>query len=341
MSFTPTFCPREPCSAHTAAPADFRFQAAGTYTRKCDGRTVERFRCLKCHQSFSEQTFRVDYRLKRPELLVPILLDLVSKVTQRQSARTLVCHRTTVVRHFGRIADHGARFQRVRLAEKRAAGGIAGESYQLDELETYEQHRKLKPVTVPVLIERDSGFVVAHAAEALASRKPGNPREEQQLERIRAREGTRVSGSTKGVTRCFELLRRVDERKQGILIETDRKTSYETIVSKCFGESADHARHSSKLPRTTQNPLWPINHTFARLRDGISRLVRETWAAAKLRSRLSWHMAVWTLWRNFVRGRTNRDRHVTPAMKLGVEAQQWTPETILVDQVWPKRAPAM
>src|SRR5262245_30679705 len=177
MNLTPPHCPYESCPAHTADPSTYRYRPGGTYTRKCDRRVVPRFYCLTCTRSFSAQTFRLDYRLKRPELLPRAFLELVSKVTQRQSARSLVCHRTTVVRHFLRLAGHGRDFQLVALSTRRAQGSIEGASYQLDELETYEQHRKLKPVTMPVLIERDSGFVVAHAAEALPPRKPSSERE--------------------------------------------------------------------------------------------------------------------------------------------------------------------
>ncbi len=71
------------------------------------------------------------------------------------------------------------------------------------------------------------------------------------------------------------------------------------------------------------NPLFPINHTLAMMRDGISRLVRRTWAASKLRERLEWHAWIWATWRNYVRGITNRSPRVTPAMAIGIEKEKW------------------
>src|SRR5258708_15673720 len=89
-AFTPRFCPYDDC------PAPANFERKGFYVRKCDGREVQRFKCLNCKRWFSEQTFKVNYRLKRPEIDVQVFDGLVSKVTQRQSARTVGCNRKAI-----------------------------------------------------------------------------------------------------------------------------------------------------------------------------------------------------------------------------------------------------
>ena len=66
-----------------------------------------------------------------------------------------------------------------------------------------------------------------------------------------------------------------------------------------------------------------IDHTLAMMRDGISRLVRRTWAASKLRARLERHAWIWAVWRNYVRGVTNRAPATSPAMAIGVEEKRW------------------
>jgi hypothetical protein len=90
-----------------------------------------------------------------------------------------------------------------------------------------------------------------------------------------------------------------------------------------------HERHSSKAERNYFNPLFPINHTFAMARDGLSRLVRRNWAAAKLRERLERHLWIWIAYRNYVRGITNDAPRVTPAMALGIDREQWQREELL------------
>jgi hypothetical protein len=42
------------------------------------------------------------------------------------------------------------------------------------------------------------------------------------------------------------------------------------------------------------------------MRDGISRLVRRSWGASKLRARLELHAWIWVVWRNYVRGSRTR-----------------------------------
>ncbi|MFO7850106.1 MAG: hypothetical protein R6V67_09125, partial [Spirochaetia bacterium] len=63
---TPTFCPHRFCRYHHKAPTGERwYHIAGSYHTKAFG-TVTRFRCLSCGGGFSEQTFRLDYFVKRP-----------------------------------------------------------------------------------------------------------------------------------------------------------------------------------------------------------------------------------------------------------------------------------
>ena len=107
-------------------------------------------------------------------------------------------------------------------------------------------------------------------------------------------------------------------------MQTDRKATYATILQGRFGIRLAHQRHSSREKRDYKNPLFPINHTLAMMRAGISRLVRRTWGASKLRERLEHHAWIWVAWRNYVRGITNLAPRVTPAMALGVEEKRWT-----------------
>ena len=323
MSFRPAFCPRFGCPSRSGAP--FCYRRRGSFQRLCDRRVVPRFRCLTCDRGFSEQTFRVNYRLKRPQLLPRFFLDRISKVTHRQSARNHACSRSTEERHFRRLSRHCKAFHRARLAEIAARGGL-GEVFLLDELETYEQHRNKKPLTVPVLIERESGFVIDTRVGALAARRArGAPRP-----LLRRRSESRAV-----VRAAFERLRDVSPRTRPLRVLTDRKPSYAQLLSELFGDRCLHQRTLSTRRRDVRNPLWPINHTLARMRDNVSRLVRETWAAAKLARWLEGQLAIWTCYRNYVRGRTNREPRVTPAMALGAQARRWPVRELLEWRVFP------
>jgi hypothetical protein len=214
----------------------------------------------------------------------------------------------------------------------RLAGGL-GEVFLLDELETYEHHRTQKPVTVPVLIERESGFVVDARAGAL----PARGRRGRAQQRRREGEVERRSESRKVVKKAFERLREVCPKHREMRVLTDHKHSYAKLLRELFGQRCLHQRTPSTRRRGLSNPLWPINHTLARLRDNVSRLVRETWAAAKLRRWLEGQLAIWICYRNYVRGRTNREVNTTPAMALGVQDQRWEVTGLLEWRVFSRR----
>ena len=55
----PTHCPYEACPGYRPGEP-FDWIRRGTYRRKCDGRQVQRYECLECGRTFSQQTFRVD-----------------------------------------------------------------------------------------------------------------------------------------------------------------------------------------------------------------------------------------------------------------------------------------
>jgi hypothetical protein len=328
MSFQPAFCPRAECPSRTISA--FRYRQRGHFERRCDRRIVPRFLCLTCTRGFSEQTFRLDYRLKRPQLLLRFFLDRVSKVTHRQSARNHGCSRSTEERHFRRLSGHCAAFHAVRLAEIEARGGL-GEESLLDELETYEHHRNHKPVTVPILIERESGFVIDARAGALAPRRKRGEARPQ----VKDGEIERRSESRQVVLAVFQRLREACPKGRPLRVLTDKKHSYARLLRTLFGKRCVHVRIPSTRRRDVSNPLWPINHTLARVRDNVSRLVRETWAAAKLRRWLEGQLAIWVCYRNYVRGRTNREPTTTPAMALGAQQQRWSVRQLLEWRVFP------
>ena len=324
MRFRPRACPRPDCPSARSGHHRWRFK--GRYDRACDGRSVQRFLCLECNRTFSIQTFRLDYRLQKPLLHHELLGAFISKVTHRQAARVLGCSRATVARRLLLLGDHCQRFHRWRLDRSKVTGGIFG-TFQLDELETFEHSRRLAPVTMPVLIQRRSYFIVDLDCAPLPCRGGLSERDRKKKAERERLQGVRRSGLRKAVEKCLGTLAAVRSPNRAVRIQTDCKATYVPILSRALGDALVHERHSSTARRDHKNPLFPINHTLAMMRDGISRLVRRSWGASKLRERLARHAWIWAVWRNYVRGITNATRK-TPAMGIGVEKQRWRPSEI-------------
>ena len=332
-AFLPPHCPRDACPSRLAR-SPFRFQRKGRYRRECDQRVVQRFQCRACNHYFSTQSFRLDFRLHKPALHVLLFDTFVSKVTQRQAARNLACTRKTVVHRLRLLAQHSRDFHGQVLERARAGGGLRGD-FQLDELETFETSRRLCPVTMPVMIELHSYFVLHVEVAPLPPRgKPRRKELERRLERERA-EGRRRSGSRDAVERCFRVLASVRTSQPDLWISTDHKSTYGPLLRMVMPPVYHHARHSSTARRDRANPLFPINHTLAMLRDGLSRLVRRSWGASKRREWLERHAWVWIAYRNYIRPITNRARDTTSAMALGLVGKRFSKDAFFEWRVFP------
>ncbi len=328
MRFHPPRCPYSDCSAsRTGAP--FRWRHRGHYVRRCDARRVQRFECLACHRRFSTQSFRLDFRLHRPWLSYQLWPHFVSKVTHRQSARMLGTSRKTVAHRLRLLGDHCRGFQRQRLRRFEIRG-----TFQLDELETYELDRRRCPVAMPVVVESESLFVVDCRVASLSprGRRPITDACAGSLKVVRRRNASGLA-----VSRCLARLRACVASGMRVHLRSDSKPSYRGIVSRTLGPACVHSI-VSRRQRGRRHALFAARHTLAMLRDGVSRLVRRTWAASKRRTNLGRHAWIWIVWRNFVRGITNRDPRTTPAMRLDLEARPWSVARLLR---WSARFPAL
>lgn len=332
--FNPPFCPIAGCpSGNGAAP--FAYHRHGRYRRACDGVWVQRFRCIVCERAFSTQTFKSNYRYRIPYLHHFLTEMLCSKLSRRQAARSFKVNRKTVERRFVRMAEVCRDFHRSRLAACRDRGGTRG-VFQLDELETFEHNRKLKPVTMSVLIERRSYFVVHARAGTLPPRRPLKPREARRLAEIQSTEGRRRSQSRECIQQSFKVLNQVLEPDSAVILQSDRKKTYPIECRRAtLGRPLFHKTTSSRKRRDYRNLLFPINHTLAMMRDGMSCLVRRSWAASKTIRGLERHTAIWMACRNYVRGVTIKTK-TTPAQAAGVSARRWSLKDLLRWR-WPGR----
>lgn len=324
MHFQPPHCPFESCPARAAQHArPFLWRRRGRYQRLCDGRLVPRFLCLTCGRSFSSQTFRVDYRLRRPLLHIELFGLLISKVSLRQAARILHARRRTIEHRQVLLGRHAREFQ---FDQVRRCGGtpLRGGVYLLDEMETFEGSRKLGPISVPMLAERKSGFVVDVRTATLPMRGHLSPGQRARKAEIESREGKRRSTSSAAVRACLETLETQLAPGAWVTLVTDAKPSYPSLIRSVVRRPSRHIRIPSAVRKSTHHPLFILHVMQAMLRDGLSRMVRRTWTHTKRREQLEVANWIWVAWRNWVRYRTNKDRTRSPAMLAGVTDQFWS-----------------
>jgi len=332
MSFSPPRCPNSACPEHLHPGPRF-FRRAGFYKVWCHDEPVPRFRCKTCQRCFSRQTFRAGYRDRRPDLNAPLLELVTSGVGLRQCGRLLGLDIHSVLHKLQKIA------RTCELLHDNMSPQLPGpRTFLLDEEETYEM-ASIRPLTMPVLIEREAWFVVATAVGPIRRLAPrGTPRRRAQDHEDR-RHGRRPDHSRRCVTAVLrQLERRI--RGQPLVLRTDQKASYRAIARQVFGERVVHQTTSSRLLRDRFNPLFPINTTLAMTRDNCGRLRRRSWLVTKKRERLQGHLHVFTVYRNYMRKRFNRDRHYqTPAWFLGLLPRQLlAAEVVAWRQDWGHRS---
>jgi transposase-like protein len=302
--FVPPRCPNRRCTNHLKPDSGAHwFAHHGHYKPLCRPHPVPRFRCLGCRRTFSRQTFRMDRYDHRPDLNARLFQLLASGVGLRQSSRLLGLSRRCLELKFRKIARHLRRLH-LNLQGPLPVGSIL----QLDELETFEGMRTMRPLTVPVLIEKGSRYIIWAESAPIPARHKQTRYGKQRAEEL-LRRGRRPDGSRRACQRTLSRAAALTGQLEAIGIQTDMKRSYPGLIRKAFGSGRPiaHGQTESKRTRDIRNPLFAINQTEAIARDLMGRLRRQSWLASKKRRYLDLALALFMTWRNLVRRRFNYD----------------------------------
>jgi transposase-like protein len=288
------------------------YQRGGSYRPKCRNHPIPRFRCRVCREGFSYQSFRADFGDHRPHDNGRLFDLLVSGVGFRQAGRVLRMDVRAVQQKFRKQSRHLR-----RLTRNFTKSLPPDRTFVFDEMETFE-HRSICPLTVPIVVERDSKFVVAATAGSIRRRARRGSRRERWLARHERLHGRRKDRSRRTVKWLLRRLRRLLGSARAVLL-CDEKSSYRTLCGQVFGDRVQLRTSSSRLRRDTHNPLFAINLTDAMLRDNCGRLRRHTWLVSKLARWLRRQLDLFAAYRNWHRPRTNRDpEHYSPGVALGL-----------------------
>ena len=332
--FTPPFCPYRPCAAHHDPPRGF-FVHHGTYHPNCRPHPVQRYRCRVCRRTFSRQTFRMDYRDHKPHLNAELFRSFVCGVGLRQSARVLGISLRCAELKVRKIGRH---LRRLNLNLQRQLP--PGSSFQFDELETYEEGRNTRPLTLPILIEAATRFIVWAESATIRPRGKMTEKRRKRVEAAEKRYGPRRDRSRRAIERTLRRGADISSELEVVVLHTDEKSSYPGLAKEAFGaDRLVHSTTNSKLARGTWNELFPVNHEEAVLRDLCGRTRRQSWLTSKKRRYLDIGIHLHIAYRNWIRRRFNRDRE-SAAQLLGFAPRRMTFHELLSwRQEFGKRSP--
>lgn len=324
--WTPPHCPNPECPYHMPQPGHWPYRKAGFFRRHIKPHTVQRYRCLACRRSFSNQTFSTSYWLKRPSLLAKIYNHTVGAMANRQFARPNRCAPGTVDRQLGRLGRHCLLFQRHLLQQASPFADIA-----IDGIACFE-YSQFHPFEHLHAVDCNSSFII-HFNDA-PLRRSGRMTEHQKRRRqeLEAKHGRPDPKAVQNATR--ELLESALRGTGQAIVRSDEHQAYARVIRglQC---QVEHRQTSSRKRRDRRNELFEVNVLDMFMRHCSANHRRETIAFSKRRQESAYRMAVFTVWRNCEKRRWEKRCRETPAMILGLADRVLTADDILGQRLFP------
>jgi hypothetical protein len=307
---------------------------------------VPRFRCGTCRRTCSLQTFAFSYYLKRPELAPAVAAGLVGGSAHRQIARSLGCAPQTVTRLSARLGRHAL------LVNARALDRLPAldEPVSYDHFETFVYGQDF-PLGVGTAVGHRSWFVYDLEPAPHARRGRMSPRQRARQRRVRRRWGRPPRGAyRRSVQSMLDRLLPLVASESSLVLLSDDHPAYAPAVARhgqghrvrhrAFRSPPRGPKGSPRSPaaRRRDEALFPVDLLHALLRHSNAHHRRETIAFSRRANALLERAHLTTLWRNFVKSRSERRRErETPAMRLGLAAEPWSWTRLLSRRLFPWR----
>jgi hypothetical protein len=253
---------------------------------------------------------------------------LVGGSCLRQISRELGVTHSTLQRQAERLGRHCLLFH-----EQLRPRSAPDEPLVLDGFRTFEQSQYW-PFDLNLLIGT-SHFVYGIGEAEL--RRSGAMRPAQKKRRIllESRHGRPYPQATKKSVE--ELVARIVPEDCTATIRSDEHQAYPLAFRRLRGRRLHHEQTSSKESRTTQNPLFPVNLADLLLRHSSANHKRETIAFSKRRQGAMYRAAVWVVWRNYVKSRSENKKNSPPAVVLGLIRKRLSIAKILESRLFPSQ----
>lgn len=309
-TFVPPHCPNRNCLYHNQLRTSWRHKKIGYHWSHSQQKRIPRFLCLHCRRSFSSQTFATSYWLKRPDVLPALLTLTTGCMANRQIARHLGVAPSTVDRQLARLGRHCLLYHAHQLAGARPAAEVV-----IDGLVTFE-HSQYWPFHHHLAVEDGSDFIVYFTDSELrrsGAMTSAQKRKREQLEASYGRPDPRAVLAD--VTHLLEV---VAGSQDSMTVFSDEHRMYPPAIRRLRCR-VRHLVTSSRKRRDSRNKLFPVNLADLLVRHSSANHKRETIAWSKRRQASAERLAIFTVWRNYMKGRSEKVRgSPTPAQARGM-----------------------
>ena len=334
--FQPPHCPNPDCAFHEPC-AHWRFKRAGFFVRPSDQRRFQTFQCLHCGRKFSTRTFSTTYWLRRRDLYPRIASMICEGPALRQIARILNVAHATVGRHVARLGRHCLLFHHNLMQQ-----AVVEESLVVDGFETFE-YSQYFPFHINFAAGSDSWFLY-HFTNAPLRRKgrmtPHQKRRRAELERHYGRPDPKAV--ERSIAELLRPLLGMIQNKTFVLHSDDHK-AYPRALN-CLRQeepdcpSIDHHITPSTARRTKENPLFPVNLIDLQTRHSCANHRRETISFSKRRQSAMERAAIFTVWRDYIKRRSENGPPESAAMHIGLLDWLLTWRQVLRRRLFPHHA---
>lgn len=309
QSFVPPHCPNQNCLHHSQLGADWRYKRSGTFWRQIAPHRIQRFLCLHCRRSFSSQTFSTSYWLKRPDILPQLVTKTTGCMANRQIARDLRVAPSTIDRQLSRLGRHCLLYHAQIMETARPADQVV-----IDGFVTFE-HSQYWPFHHHLPVEKDTDFMIYFTDSEVRRSGTMTPQQKRKRERLEAQYGRPDPGAVyKDVRHLLEV---VTSGQRRVTVFSDEHKTYARALRDLPCEIT-HLVTSSRDRRDAGNPLFPVNLADMMLRHSSANHKRETIAWSKRRQASAERLAIFLVWRNYMKGRREKARgSPTPAQARG------------------------
>ncbi len=335
-SFLPPFCPNPACLSHQPHPG-WHAQRDGFFLRPSDHSRIQCFRCPRCQRRFSSQTFATTYWLRLPRLLVPCAALAVSGAGLRQIARFLNTSHPTVARSLSRCARHCLLFHQLLLHPFSFS-----EPLVVDGFESFE-FSQFFPFHANLAVGARSWLLYYFTDSPLrrkGSMTPHQIRKRALLERTLGRPDPKAVELGMAALLSPLLPHVADDT---LVLHSDNHPAYRRALRRLRQGHplTPHIHHhitSGTARRTQRNPLFPVNLLDLLLRHSSANHRRETIAFSKRRQAALERLAVFLIWRNYIKPRREKDQRPaqTAAMVAGLSSVAWTWRRLFGRRLFPQ-----
>jgi len=259
----------------------------GSFFRKSESRSIQRFKCKKCGKKFSHATNTLEFGFKLRKIHAPLMRLLCSSVSMRRCALILRVNQLTIKRKLIYLA------KKAELSQEKYLESIMGQVHQLqiDDLITIE-HTKLKPLSVSIAVNTANRKILGVEVSKIGAFG-------HLAELSRKKYGKRPNELARNLDVLFKKIKNTIH--PNATIKSDEHTFYPPAIKKHL-PGRNHVTHISErgsivgqgeLKRVKWDPLFGINHTCAMLRANVNRLVRKTWCTTKDPEMLKRHLQIY------------------------------------------------